>query len=566
MNTKQQCEHLRSQAKRKFDTVRATWIDCLRWTTPHRAAWLLSQQQGERKNQHIVDPTHILAQRSNVAGFLEGNTSASRPWVRIESGDEERNDSFENKTWLQHFTDRVHAALAVSNFYHAAGQFYYDISSVNTGAHYIEVRENDLFFHTLMPGSYYVINDVYGEAAVMVREMCLNVKAVVDTYGTKDKNGKADFSNISNNTKKLYEDSNYTQLIDVVSIIKENPDYDYKNPDDPNNRKWLELTYEAGASGRNSFGEGNKVEDNSFNTKEQAKYLKRFTTRRKPFVVGKSSDGFEYGEKGPTSDALGLIKSLNKKAISKDRALEQILAPTLQGPANLRKNYISSAPNSYIPLDARAMSANQKVESVFQINPAIGALVGDVEDMRKMVGQLYYADFMLFLSQNPKTRTATETSAVVEEQQRIIGPNLQSLNYSYNMPILDFVMDYVLHEDPYLDPPPPDLEGQSLKPKMISVFAQAQRAADLPQVDRFLGMVMNVGQMNPAIFDKINLDKLADIYEDRLYLPAGLNNPQSKVDAKREQAAAEAQRQQAMTETAPAMARAAKDMSAAQME
>lgn len=561
-STKQQCEYLRVQSKRKFDTVRGTWIDCLRWTIPHRASWLLSQAPGERKNQHIVDPTHILAQRSNVAGFLEGNTSASRAWVRIESRDEERNDSFENKTWLQHFTERVHACLASSNFYHAAGQFYYDISAINTGAHYIEIRENNLFFHTLMPGSYYVLNDAYGEAVIMVREMCLNVKAIVDTYGTKDRNGKADFSNISNNVRKMYEDSNYGQMIDIVQIIKQNPDYDYRNPDDPNNRQWLELTYEAGNSGKNAFGEGFDAED-SVPAKDKDKYLKRFTCRRKPFIVGKSSDGFEYGEKGPTTDALGLIKSLNKKAISKDRALEQILTPTLQGPANLRKSYISNSPNTYIPLDARSMSANQKVESVFQINPAIGALVGDVEDMRAMVGKMYYADFMLFLSQNPKTRTATETSAVVEEQQRIIGPNLQSLNYSYNMPVLDFVMDYVLHEDPYLDPPPPDLEGQSLKPQMISVFAQAQRAADLPQVDRFLGMIMNVGQMSPAIFDKINLDKLADIYEDRLYLPAGLNNPQSKVDAKREQAEKDFKRQQALTETAPAMAKAAKDMSAA---
>lgn len=561
--SRQQCEFLRNQAKRKFDNVRSTWIDCLRWTIPHRATWLLSQTPGERKNQHIVDPTHLLAQRSFVAGFLEGNTSATRPWVRIGSRDQERNENYENKAWLQHFTERVHAALSSSNFYHAAGSFYYDYSAVNTGAHYFEEREQGGFFvHTLVPGSYYVINNAYGEACILVREICLNVKAVVDTYGKKDKNGKVDWSNISNNVKKMYEDGNYSQMIEIVHIIQENPDYDFRNPEAIDNRKWLELTYESGSSGRNGVSENGNEMGESYNSKQEQVYLKRFTKNRKPFVVGKSTEDSEYGERGPTIESLGLIKSLNKKAIAKDRGLEQMLAPTLQGPASLRKSYVSNAPNTFIPLDARSLSAKQKVESVYQIDGrGLGALIGDVEDMRGMVDKLYFADFLLYLSKNPKTRTATETSAIVEEQQRIIGPNLQSLNFSYNVPVLEWVMDYVLYEDPYLLPPPPELEGQSLKPEMISVFAQAQRAADLPSIDRYIAMISNIGQLNPQIWDKANLDKLADLYEDRLYLPAGLNNPQSKVDAKREQAAADMKRQQALQETLPAVAKAAKDAS-----
>lgn len=564
--SKQQCEFLRSQAKRKFDNVRGTWIDCLRWTLPHRATWLLSQTPGERKNQHIVDGTHILAQRSFVAGFMEGNTSASRPWFRIGTRDQERNDSFEAKAWLQHYTNRVLAFLTTSNFYHASGNFYYDYSAVNTGAHYFEELENGFHVHTLIPGSYFVINNSYGEASILIREFTLNVKAIVDRYGKLNKNGKPEWSNFSNNIKKMYEDGNYTQMIEMVHIIQENPDYDFKNPDDPNNRKWLELTYEVGGGSKNYFNEGQYVQEGPSPAGENT-YLERFTTRRKPFVVGKSTEDFEYGEKGPTLDALGLIKSLNKKAISKDRALEQMLAPTLQGPASVRKSYISNAPSTYIPIDARSASQNQKIESVYQINgQGMGALIGDVSDMRQQVDKFYFADFLLYLSKNPKTRTARETDAIVEEQQRIIGPNLQSLNFSYNVPVLEWVMDYVLYEDPFLTPPPQELQGQSLKPEMVSVFAQAQKAADLPSIDRYIAMVANVAQIDPRILDKANLDKLADLYEDRLYLPAGLNNPQSKVDAKREQAQADMKRQQALQETIPAMAKAAKDASSIQQQ
>lgn len=557
-STKKQCEYLRDQAKRKFDFVKATWIDSLRWTNPQRAQWLLSQNPGERKNQHIVDPTHILARRSYVAGFMEGNTSSTRPWTRIGTRDMDRNDSFEAKAWLQHFTTRVLYHLSASNFYDAVGAFYYDYCDLGTGGQYIEQTEDSFFIHTLMPGSYYVINDAYGEAAILVREYCLNVKALVDKFGKLDKNGRPDWSNISREVRKMYEDGNYGTMIDIVHVVQKNPDYDWRKPDDIENREWLELEYEAGAN-KAGMNESDFTE-NSFIPEGKDVYLRRFTGRRKPFIVGKSTPTFEYGEQSPTQDALGLIKSLNKKAISKDRAIEQILAPTLQGPASLRKSYITNTPNSYIPIDARSASAKQKVESVFQINPAIGALVGDVMDMRQQVDKLYYADYLLYLSKNPKTRTARETDAIVEEQQRIIGPNLQSLNHTYNNPMLEWVMDYTLYEDPYLLPPPPELEGQRLKPEMISVFAQAQKAADLPSIERYVQMVSTVGQLNPKIWDKANLDKLADLYEDRLYLPAGLNNPQNKVDAQREQAAREQQRQQALAETLPAVAGAAKDM------
>lgn len=562
--SKEHCEYLRQQAKRKFDRVRHTWCDLLRWTMPWKSQWILSQTPGERKNQHIIDTTHVLAQRSFVAGFLEGNTSATRPWVRVGTKDAERQEDEAAKEWLQHFTNRVTKNMGASNFYHAAGHFYYDYSSVNTGAHYFEELENGVYVHTLIPGSYYVLNNSYGEAAILVREFSLNVKSIVDTYGKKNGSGLPDWSNISYNVKQMYNQGDYSRMVDCVHIIMENPDFDRDNPDDPNNRKWLELTYETG-SGNGHFSNDSIDMYQSFGKDlEPNKFLKRFTTKRKPFVVGKSTDIYEYGEDGPAIQSLGMIKSLNKKAIGKDQALEQILRPTTQGPASLRKSYISNAPNTFIPIDSRSAANKQKIEPIFQISPAIGAVIQDVDELRRMVDKHYFADFLMFLSRNPKTRTAAETNAIVEEQQRMIGPNLQSLNFTYNNPVMDWWMDYTLYEDPYLRPVPESLQGRSLVPEYVSVFAQAQKAADLPAIDRYTAMIANVAQIDPKVLQKINTDKLADLYEDRLYLPSGLNNPQSKVDAMREQAQQEAKRQQMLEQTMPAVAQSARDLSTAQ--
>ncbi len=557
---KAQYEYLRMQADQQFNKVRQTWIDCGKWALPHRIKWLLSQTPGERNNQHIVDTTHILALRSFVAGFLEGNTSASRPWFRIFSKNDELNEVYENKNWLQHFTDRVLHCLSRSNFYNAAGGFYYDYGTFNTGAHYIDEIRGTLYFHNLIPGSYKAINNRFGEAVILVREMSLSVKAIVDGYGVK-KNGNYVWSNFSSRVKKLYEDGNYTTMIDVVHCVKENHRYDPNKPQAGLNKRWLSCTYELAGSNGQSYAEGQEYGSSILNTKEEEVYLNMSASKRKPFIIGKSDSGsnFEYGEKGPTSDSLGLIKSLNKKAIAKDQAIEQILRPALQGPASLKKSYITTASNSYVPLDATSL-AQKGLRSIFEVNPEIATLTQDVMDLRDQVSKHYYADYLLYLSMNPKTRTATETDAVVKEQQLIIGPNLQALNWTYNVPVVEFVMDFVLDEDPELAPPPEALAGNFLQAEFISVFAQAQKAADLPAIDRYVGMVEAVGQLQPKIWDKVNLDKLADLYEDRLFLPAGLNNPQGKVDAMRQQAQAMAQKQQMMQETIPAMAGAAKDV------
>jgi hypothetical protein len=553
--SRKQLEFIRTQAKQKFDKVRMTMIDCGRWALPHRTKYLLSQTPGERTNQHIVDATHVLALRSFVAGFLEGNTSATRPWYRSGTTDPDINANPTNHMWLDKFTRRTLQVLSSSNFYHAAGEFYYDYGVFNTGAHYIEELETGLFFHTLIPGSYFVINNAYGVADIMVREFQLNVKSVVDQYGEK-KNGKVDWSNISSHVKKMYDDSNYSEMVDIVHVIKPNPDFDPAKEQVLLNRQWISYTYEVGGS--YSYAQGVAAMD----PEDDAKFLRKSASKRKPFIVGKShSNGFEYGEKGPTLDALGCIKSLNKKAIGKDIALELMLRPPSQGPANLRKSYIAQSAGTYVPQDAQALKAGG-IRPMFEVNPAINPLIQDVTDLRQMVDKLYYADYLLYLSRNPKTRTATETNAIVQEQQLIIGPNLQSLNWTYNQPVIEFVMDYVLFSDPWIDqnPPPEELTGNFLRPDFISVFAQAQKAADLPAIDRAFDRFSEIAQINPSIWDKVNLDKLAELYEDRLFLPAGLINEQSKVEAMREQAQAQAQQQQMMQETIPAMAGAGKDL------
>lgn len=550
-------ETIRQDAKNIFQDYESDWIEQLLWTTPARAKWLVNRSSDAPYGYPIADTTHILAHRSFVAGFLEGNTSASRPWIRYAHPDPERNRFTPVREWLDLAGHRAQSVLSNSNFYNQAGQFYYDYGAVNTGCHIIKKMGDRIHVYTLLPGSYFVVNNALNEPDMLVREFSLNALALVKRYGKKV-NGEWDWSMFSSRIKHLYEKSDTTVMIELVEIFCRNKDYKTDQPIGGKNREWTNVTYETGVQNGTGFSQHNMYGD----PLDCNKYLEVGYSRRKPFIVGKSQGDAPYGDKGPTSDAIGLIRSLNKKAISKDIAIEKMLDPTTWGPAHVRKNYLTTQARKYIPLDATAM-AQGGLRQLYEMNPAIGALTSDVMDMRQQVDRLYYADFLLYLSSNPKTRTAEEVREIVTEKQSVIGPNLQSLNWSYNMPIAEWVLDFVIHEDPYLPPPPVELEGEYINTEFTSVFASVQRAFDLPQINQYVDRWLGIAQLNPQAWNNINLDTLAKTYEDRYYLPAGLNNSKSMVEALKKQAQ-QAQMRQQMIEAIPAAAQASKNQAQAE--
>lgn len=551
---KTSCEYLRHQAKQKFEIIKPDWIDYGTWALPHKTRHLLGIEDGRRNSHGIVDPTHRVALRSYVAGFLEGNTSASRPWARHVHPDPDVNRFSPNKQYLEKLTRKTLTVFAQSNFYDAAAQFYYEYGVFNTGCMFVDRRPgNRLHFFNLDPGSYFIINNAFGEPEILVREFSLTVKALVGRYGLQ---------NVSKNVKKMYEEGNYTTKIECCHIIKPNEKFNANGAPILLNRPWLSIAYELGP-GRGGYDMADKdFESIQEDPKEKDNYLSVNAFSWKPFIVGKSpsSNNYEYGETGPTEMAYGLVRSTNKKAISKDLALEQLVKPTMQGPASLKNSYRTNQANTYIPLDPTSL-AQGGMKKAFDINPAIAALIEDVGDLRQIIEKIYYADFLLFLSRNPKTRTATETNAVRAEQQLIIGPNLQSLNLSFNVPLFEFATQFVLDTDLEMTQEIPEgLQGASLKSEFISVFAQAQRAADLPSIEQYMQAMTNIASIDPRIFDKVNLDKFADLYEDRLYLPEGLNRNQADVDAHRQRMEQAAARKEELSETVPALAGAAKDL------
>lgn len=555
-----QLEFLRDEANKQFQQVEAAVKEAIYWTMPHRLPYLTGEHHGRRNNQHIVDPTHIIAQRSYVAGFLEGNTSASRAWIKWQHPDPLINKIDRVRKWMDKFNDRCTANAQDSNLYLALGEFYYEYSSANTGVLFKENRNGKMFWTVLPAGSYRLLMGPDGRANVLIYQRTMSVKMVVEEYGEYDENGKCDWSKFSDRVKNAYECGKYSEEIEVVTTVMPNKLFNEKMAELGKNRKVVAITYESTrpsrVTGYDPMGgryQAPKKEDGTDRVLRTGYY------KTQPFIAGKNSGGmFPYGERGPTTEALGLIKANNRRRLKQDKAIDQMVDPSTYGPASIRKSYISTNPNVHMPLSDSEMKMGG-IKRLFEINPAIGALIQDTQDERGLINKLYYQDFLLYLSQNQKTRTAEEVRAIDNEKQLVVGPNFQSLNWTLNLPLANLIAEWTLENDPYMEPPPPELGGQSIQPTFISLFAQAQKSADLPNIQTFLNMILGMAPVNQEILLKLDTEVLADIYSDRLFLPYGLVRSKESVDAIKEQMQNEMRRQQQL-ETIQTAAGAAKDL------
>lgn len=554
--------------QRVFENIRPDWIDLLYWSSPYQVEQLLTgNQTGIRNNNHIVDPHHLLSRRAFVSGFMEGNTSSTRQWGILETGDDDLNQDEEVKEFTQLLTNKVFKVLSFSNYYRQIPIIYENVSTVNTGVLYIdELPEGKLCFTPIDPGTYYLENDYKGDAVILVRRFKLSVRQLVHQYGRKV-NGNWDWTNFSKEVKDAYEKGRYSDMISVVEWCGRNEFFNANEAPAGVNRPWVCLTYEAG------YAQNSQINTATLNTTvstrkkdEDTRFLRIQHRSSKPFIAPRnaSAGNFAYGQTGCMLDALGAIKSLNKKAIVRDTNLDFMSETAIQGMAGLKKTYRSNQAGTHLPMtiyEQQMLQQQQQLNLAKANGTGYQLLTADSNDLRSLIDRLFYADYLLYMVNNPKTRTAREVDVIEQEKQLIAGPLLQSLDHTSNVPTLEYAADYVLRTDPSIVVPDA-LAGKSLQVKITSVFAQVQRAADLPQIDQYIQRMAALYNVAPQLLQKVNFDKYADIYADRLYLPAGLNRSQSEVDSQREMMQAAVQRDLQLKQAATAAA-AARDQAAA---
>jgi hypothetical protein len=258
----------------------------------------------------------------------------------------------------------------------------------------------------------------------------------------------------------------------------------------------------------------------------------------------KAVGGDVYGE-SPGMEVLGDVKQLQHEQLRKAQGIDYQTKPNMTAPTQAKGQEIDMLPGGISFVDSA--QPNGGLRQAFTVNLNLSDLLADIQDVRMRINAGFYVDLFMMLSQDDGTMTATEVAERHEEKLLMLGPVLERLHNELLAPLIDMTFEHIVASGA-LPQPPPEMHGQPLNVKFVSILAQAQRAVATNSVDKFvagMGTVAALGK--PEVLDKFDADEWSDWYADSLGVDPRMLVADDKVAIirqQRAQAAAQAQQQQ----------------------
>lgn len=472
-------------------TERATWFshwkDLSDNILPRSGRYFVQDRnKGWKRHNAIYDSTATKALRVLAAGLMSGLTSPAKPWFRLSTGTPELAENHAVAVWLSDVTEIMLMVFQRSNTYRVLHSMYEELGTFGTAAAIMAHDYDDVIhLYPLTIGEYAVATNWKGQVTTLYREFQKTVGELVTEFGYK---------NCSKSVQNMFDRGALDAWVTVIHAVEPRTDRDATKRD-AKNMPWKSVYFELG--------------------QDPDKYLRESGYKTFCALVPRwsVSGGDVYGN-SPGMDALGDIRQLQHQQLRKAQGIDYQTNPPLQVPTSLKNRDVERLPGGVTFVDQ--VGAQNSIRTAFDVNLNLQHLLEDIQDVRQRINSCFYSDLFLMLANQSDARmTATEVAERHEEKMLVLGPVLERLQNELLNPLIEFTFDAIM-EAGILPPPPQEMQGQNLNVELMSMLAQAQRAMGTNSIDRFIGTVGSVAQFKPEVLDKINGDKLIDIYADSL--------------------------------------------------
>lgn len=527
-------EILRGQLENERSSFLTHWRDCGDYILPRRPRFTVTDvNKGDRRNQKIIDSTASLAARTLRSGMMGGVTSPARPWFRLTTPDPDLAEFEDVKQWLHAVSKRMETVFLRSNLYNALPIHYGDMGTFGTAGMFMEEDYDSVVrFFPIPIGSFCIGNDARGRVAVFEREFAMTVRQIVEKFGMDQETGKINWDNISINVKNLWDQGAKESWIQVCHFVTPNDEYDPKKISSKY-KKFRSVYYERGLSMQSQpYQPDEKVlSDKGYD------FFPALCSRWE--VTGEDV----YGTDCPGMSALGDVKALQLMHKRKAQAIEKKVYPPMVAPTSMKNQKASLLSGDVTYVDVR--EGQNGFRAAHEIDLRLQELLLDIQDHQQRVRRAFFEDLFLMLSTSDRREiTAREIDERHEEKLLALGPVLEQLNQDLLDPLIDNTFA-IMAKRGMIPRPPDELQGTDLRVEYISVMAQAQKLIGLAGVERFASFASQVAAIQPSVLDKVDTDKLIDLYGDLTSIPPGIIRAQDGVDEIRAERAKMAQSQQA---------------------
>jgi hypothetical protein len=500
------------------------WRDVADYLLPRRYLWLSTPNElsrGAPINQHIIDPTGTKASQVCAAGMMSGITSPGRPWFKLTIPDMDIADTSPVKLWLDEVCKRMQRVLAGSNYYSAKATQYHDLVVFGTAPMLINEDAEDVI-RCVNPcaGEYYIANSPRLTIDTLYREFTQSVAQLVAEFGE---------DNVSDDVARMFNQggAGLGREIKVFHAIEPN-DSRVGGKVLPSRFPWREVYWQGGS--------------------RQDKVLRLRPYHEQPFSCPRwdLSGNDAYG-RSPGMDALGCVKQLQLEQRRKAQAIDKVVNPPLKAHVSMKNQPAIMMPGG-VTYVTDMSAANSGIAPVYEVKPQLQEMLEDIQDVRELIGKMFFTDLWQMLANETKDMTAFEVAQRKEEKLIVLGPVIERNENEGLDPDLDRIFA-IMNRRGMIPPAPPEIHGFPLQVQYVSMLAQAQRAASTGAMEQVVAFVGRLLAADPSAIDNIDIDESIDEYADMMGVSPKIiraTKAVMQIRAARQQAQ---QQQQAMQQT-----------------
>jgi hypothetical protein len=518
-----------SALKSERSNFETYWQSIAELTSPMRADFTTQRAPGQtNRMDKVYDGTAGMASENLGAGLWSLVTNAGNKWFALRHVDDDLNEVWEVKNWLEMVTTILLDGFAASGnrFYARAVDLYADLVTFGTAVFFTDwdMKNGSLWCSTRHLAECYIAENERESIDTLFRDFKRTARQLEQM--SKEPGG-ADLPQSVKNALKQNQD----QQFPIIHATFPNEDY---------------------RPGR--LGAKGKPFASLYIDQESRQVIKEGGYEEFPYQSPRWSTRSRsvYGD-SPAMIALPDTRMLNAMEKTNIMAAQKAASPPILAPSEDALRGIRTAPDAIIygavTEDGKALvqpfNSGANVQLAFELS----------EQKRQSIREAFYWSLLIMVQQ--PNMTATEFMGRQEEKMRLMGPYLGRTQSEFLDPLIE--RSFWLHSRARRLPPMPDilLQNPQIKVEYVSPLARAQKASEAAGVMRATEWALSVAPVVPSVVDVYDWDEMARIVSDANGAPAKTLKDPRAVAQKREQDAQTAQAAM-MAEAAPKVATAAK--------
>jgi hypothetical protein len=423
----------------------------------------------------------------------------------------------EVKEWIESFTDTILSEMfkSKSNFEISFSQAILDLIIYGTSGTFIqEGKKTTLNYKTISVKNFLISEDSEGFIDCVILSYKMTKKQLVDKWG-EDKDAKL--------SDKIKNEKDDNKEFDIELIIYPREKYDENKLDQlnmPIAGKWYEV--------------------------DKQSEIKEIGFSQFPFAVARSEKATQelYGT---SRGLLALADSLQVQEISKqhNNLVEKKSSPPLVVDGQAFDD----------PINLRAGALNYAKTTIGNTRSPVEPMVvvGDIrEDENLMARKFNTIEKVFFLDKlkifdDPRA-TATQVLELRAESYRIMGEfavGIMQFTEDLLNSTFDIIYKKVYNENGGLVKDnglfnkelPEEIKGKELKVIYNNPVTQSQKMNQATMIEKFIGNVSNLAEVQPQVLDLIDFDKITKKYGDILDIDAHLYRNENEIEQVRNERA-----------------------------